>query len=210
MIHLPNSFTMVHSVKGAGTSFANSLLEKISEAEGLICRGYKDFDTTLPAPKGDVTPIGKHSTADHIRDFLGAEAYDRTFSFMVSARNPYDRVVSWYYHCKRVHAADPSRWAEEANVTFDEYMERKLFYPVTLMDMIRGKDGRILVDYVVRFENLVSDFRFIRDRIGLFGANLVRRNVNTKYATDDRAKLTERQRKIVEAHFANELHLFNW
>lgn len=210
MIHLPKVFTMVHSVKGAGTSFANSLLAEVSGEPGLVCRGYKDFDTKLPGARADVPSIGKHSTAEHIRDYLGPDEFDNTFSFMVSARNPYDRVVSWYYHCKRVHAADPARWAEEANATFDEYIERRLFYPVTLTDMIRGKDGRILVDFAVRFDHLVADFRFVRDRIGLFGAKLVRRNINTKFSVDDRLALTKRQRKVVEEHFADELKLFNW
>jgi hypothetical protein len=107
-----------------------------------------------------------HSTALQIRQHLPARVYDSLFKFAF-VRNPWDRLVS-YYHFLLKHPGHRRHRRVSAMDGFREYVlyeierDRILQYP-----MLTDRSGRLIVDFVGRFERLSADFDEIAARLGL-------------------------------------------
>ena len=107
----------------------------------------------------------RHKTALELRDEMGAARWAHCFTFTV-VRNPWDKVVSQYYHrCKtghittaKVKAPDFNSWVRLTYCDQDPdfYNNPKMFMPQT--DWICDEQGNVLVDFVGRFETLEQDF----------------------------------------------------
>ncbi len=154
-------FIFVHIQKTAGISIKNSLFsitgtEKINSSHSFL----KTLDLVSP------------------------EEYFK-FCFV---RNPWDRLVSWWnmMEKKGIHN-DFSKYLLEAK-SFSEFLEKTeiinetldesvtdLGYPKSIsfnqLDYISDSRGKILVDFIGRFENINEDFLKVSKKIG-FDLNL--------------------------------------
>lgn len=114
----------------------------------------------------------QHKTALELRRQVGERRWSDRFSFTI-VRNPWDKVVSHYYY--RV-TTNQTRLGDEP-VGFNEWVQRtygekdpryydnpKMFLPQ--LEWITDEYGRIIVDYVGRFEHLEDEFRRICQIIG--------------------------------------------
>jgi hypothetical protein len=161
-------FLFVHIQKTGGRSLANFLKREIPDAQ--------DF-------------LGTHDHASWARQKLEPE-WSQYFKFAF-VRNPWDRLVSWYtaitqnttllpryqrilrrdkYSRFRQYVLENSTSFEEfiANCTevVDDYDGRKsLSY--NQLDYVTGGDGKIIVDFIGRFENLNHDAGFILRELGI-------------------------------------------
>ncbi len=72
----------------------------------------------------------------------------------------------------------------------------------------QGSPGRILVDFVGRYESLKEDFRYVCSRIGLDGVELIEHG-GTAHA-DYRELYTREMREIVDAHFWLDIRRFGY
>jgi len=106
----------------------------------------------------------EHKTALRKRAELGKEVWKKLFSFAF-VRNPWDRVVSHYHHRLmtnqtglRTDTPGFNAWVQLAyGEKAPEYYDKpKMFMPQWNW-LIDGK-GKLLVDYIGRFENLQADF----------------------------------------------------
>ena len=72
-------------------------------------------------------------------------------------RNPYDRAVSLYHH----HKEKSETFLEFLNRFFtpDSKNHNFLAHKRNQLDFIRDKKGNIILDFVIRFENLNQDFK---------------------------------------------------
>ena len=106
----------------------------------------------------------QHRTAMELVADMGMEQWRNHFSFSV-VRNPWDKVLSHYSYrvlTNQTGMADGhigfTDWVCEAygrkNPTY--YDKPKMFMPQ--VDWISDEQGRILIDYVARFESLQSGF----------------------------------------------------
>lgn len=99
------------------------------------------------------------------------------------ARNPWDRTVSWYHFFKK---------QGKITVTFEEYMNC-LIKGDESIKYIRNLNEQLLivneVDYVLRYENLVEDFKVVQDKVNchvpLIHVNKSQRTKYTDYYTKD-------------------------
>jgi hypothetical protein len=93
-----------------------------------------------------------HQWASDVRRRAGQPTWNESFKFTV-VRNPWDRVVSSYYWQKS-NRGD--------RFTLDQAVERAannwIIYTIR---------NEVAVDHVIRFENLLSDFGDVCDRIGI-------------------------------------------
>lgn len=140
-----------------------------------------------------------HNTAEEARSRLGVETWQRYFRFCVE-RNPWDKVVSAYWF--RFPDGDReglSRFileGEAAGVSdFDRYTA----------------EGELLVDYVVRFENLQGELDALLRKLGLPPVRLPR--VKSGFRKDRRhyrEVLTAEERDRIAREFSREIDLLGF
>lgn len=177
--HLP-AFIFVHVQKTAGTS-----LETFLRAQ------FPDL----------VTWHGKHGHARTGFEEMGIEQWRNHFSFAF-VRNPWDRLVSWYamiqyYRDTLPHDLRNSRtpfqsalWNQvvQHGASFDDFLRRctsvvldqgcKKSFAFNQIDYLTNADGRMLVEFVGRFERLERDARKVFDRLGLGHHTIPHQNVS--------------------------------
>ena len=98
-------------------------------------------------------------------------------------RNPWDRTVSWYNFLKG---------QGKMPISFEEYMDL-IMRGETSAKYIAAVKGQIAfvdnVDYVLRWENLLEDFKVVQDKVNchvpLIHINKSRRTKYTNYYTKD-------------------------
>jgi len=114
----------------------------------------------------------EHKTALEKIEEIGWRRWQRKFTFCV-VRNPWDRIVSHYEYRVQRNVSDLktrpigfAEWVRLAYVDRDPryYNKSKMFMPQS--DWITDADGRVLVDFICRFENLDDDFAEVCRRIG--------------------------------------------
>jgi hypothetical protein len=198
MISLQRRFLFVHIPKTAGNSI-QSVLRDYSEDELVALRkeqdGVERFGLRNPKYK-----IKKHSTLAEYRHALGERQFAELYKF-TCIRNPWDRMVSYYF----TPTQSPERWNRKK---FKEVISRAL----SVADYLRldkgEKDPFENVDYIMRFENLVDDFRTVCKALNISSATLPRYNRSnrehySKYYDDE-------VRDLVRERFAAEIDRFGY
>ena len=196
MISSQKRFLFVHIPKTAGNSI-QSVLRDYSEDELVALRGEQDgverFGLRNPRYK-----IKKHSMLAEYRTALGEAEFANLYKF-TCVRNPWDRMVSYYF--------TPTQNAE----VWDRKKFRKIISSaVSVADYLRldkGKEDPFAnVNYIMRFENLVDDFRAVCAALDISPTNLPQYNRSnrehySKYYDDD-------LRELVRVRFAAEIERF--
>ena len=117
----------------------------------------------------------EHKTAQEKIREIGRERWDKKWTFTF-VRNPWDRVVSHYHHRVKTNQTglgdkhiDFIEWVKRAygsrDVTY--YDKPKMFMPQT--NWITDKEGKVVVDDIMRFENLENDFHKMLKKLGKSG-----------------------------------------
>jgi hypothetical protein len=198
MISFQKRFLFVHIPKSAGNSI-QSVLRDYSEDELVALRSEQDgierFGLRNPKYK-----VKKHSTLAEYRAALGEMEFGNLYKF-TCVRNPWDRIVSYYF----TPTQDTSAW--------DRKKFRKAIVKVLpVADYLRldkgGKDPFANVNYIMRFENLADDFRAVCAALNISPAPLPRYNRSnrehySKYYDDE-------LRELVGARFAAEIERFGY
>lgn len=156
----------------------------------------------------------RHDTALEIRRQIGERRWAKRFSFTI-VRNPWDKVVSHYHY--RVQTDQTGLKAEP--IGFEEWVKRaygdrdpryhdtpKMFMPQS--EWVSDEEGRIIVDFIGRFENLAADFRTICERIGR-RAELPHLK-KSRQGRDYRGAYSDETAEIVGRYFAKDLENFGY
>lgn len=173
----------------------------------------------------------KHCFATDIAEVIGYEQFNKYTTFSV-VRNPFDRLVSWYWMLKlrsfeeenpdiietegdkvnfalidalNQHASD-----FEGFVNLPEDHPNGLFrrFFFNQLDFLTDDTGEITVDHVLRFENLAVDFATFAARQGIAGT-LPHMN-KTPRETDYRHYYNDVTRQIVAERFRRDLEYFDY
>jgi hypothetical protein len=153
-----------------------------------------------------------HTPAIEMQNILGKKDWESLFTFTL-VRNPWDRVLSIYNYRKKVDSI-PHHISFEEYVTGLIYMNEKYFsyygYRYSALDFITGKNGELLVDYIGKFENRVSDLNYISDRIKCksLGALVVQKASvkNTHYSE----YYTPKTKEIIANIYSKDIEKFNY
>lgn len=100
-----------------------------------------------------------HLRAAEVRKVVGDEVWTVYTKFTV-IRNPWDRLVSFYEYARQTGERGGT-----AGRSFEEWVEYRSLFP-KMSPYIMSEEGDILVDYVIRFENLMEDFKQMHERLG--------------------------------------------
>ena len=198
MISFQKQFLFVHIPKTAGNSI-QSILRDYSEDEIVALRGKQDgierFGLRNPNYK-----VRKHSTLAEYRMALGEEQFRSLYKF-ACVRNPWDRMVSYYFR--------PTRDLMSWNRKEFKKMILNVFSVADYLRLAEGEEDPFRnVDYVMRFETLVDDFRHVSAALDIPAASLPQYNRSSR---EHYAKYYDDElRELVRKRFAPEIERFGY
>jgi len=198
MISLQKRFLFVHIPKTAGNSI-QSVLRDYSEDQLIALRKEQDGIERFGL-RSTKYKIKKHSTLNEYHRALGEEQFRDLYKF-TCVRNPWDRMVSYYF----TPTQNPETWNRKK---FREIISKA----VSLADYLRLDNGEgdpfANVDCIMRFENLADEFRAVCSTIGIPPPALPRYNRSSR---DHYSKYYDDElRELVRARFAAEIERFSY
>jgi hypothetical protein len=147
----------------------------------------------------------EHVTAATVKRCLPADFYGAAFKFAF-VRNPYDRIVSRYaYLVNNVRHRDHGRVMRMSFEDFIRWEDRR--NTISQHRYVTDAKGRMIVDFVGRYERLLADFASVCGRLGLT-AELPLTNVSGH--PEYRTYYTSQTRSLVERLCAYDLELFGY
>lgn len=198
MISFQKRFLFVHIPKTAGNSI-QSVLRDYSEDQLVALRKEQDGVERFGLRNAKYK-IKKHSTLAEYRAALGEIQFGNLYKF-TCVRNPWDRMVSYYFTPTQNTAA----WDRKK---FRNVIVKALPVADYLRLHERDNDAFENVNYIMRFENLVDDFRIVCRALGVSPMTLPQYNRSdrehySRYYDDD-------LRELVRARFAAEIERFGY
>ena len=197
MISHEHKFIFVHINKTAGSSIKHSL--RSCPHENL---GHEILSESINKCQGDPDEYFK-------------------FTFV---RNPWDKIVSNYFFrmgfCKRTQKLSFKDWVtnstKKKSPTFDNYSFLYCFAQRPQLDWISDRNGKLLVDFIGRFENLHEDFNIICDRLEIPRQELSYKNKSTLRNPKDHGRkhygelYDDETKEIIEERFAKDIEYFGY
>jgi hypothetical protein len=218
-------FIFIHIPKAAGTSMMEAFR---SAGIALEYDGKGLWDEFGSHPKGaellarfrrnfkiaTLTDFAQqHLPAGVLRELLPEAVWNSYFKFAF-VRNPWALLVSMY-HFLRVHTTTPGHRGLNPDMyelfqrspTFDSYVR---LYPLQLADMsafLCDENGKELVDFVGRYENMEEDFASVCRKIGI---DIALPHVNRSEHAHYRDYYTAETKAIVSRLFARDIERFHY
>jgi hypothetical protein len=139
-----------------------------------------------------------HMPAARIKERVGAKVWRTYFKFCFE-RNPWDKVVSWYYF---------RQW-KDPDMPFDDFV-RTQDLPSDFR--LYSLDGSVAVDFVGRFEQLTTDLARALEQVGIRAPVELTREKGTSRPPGARAQelFTPELDAIVSHTFAREIAEFGY
>jgi len=152
--------------------------------------------------KGKRPKYLNHSSAKHIRKYIGKKIWNSYYKFCV-VRNPWDCFISYYYWRNKI----------EPRPSISEFLESDI--PSRLQKLgidLYTINGRVVVDQICFFENLTDDVEKGRLRCGLPEKLILPRAKGSvrKDRRSYREILNEEQAEKIRKLYSREIDLFGF
>ena len=206
LLSLEKNFIFIHIPKTAGTSITRALRPWCLKPKPTP---WRRLLSRLPVPEApEKANFKQHDRAAWLRRKLPPQFYDGAYKFAV-VRNPFALVVSNYQHLQRKTSRRRRRQAQRWDFkAFLRYLERKnRLARVDQTSWISDRDGKLIVDEVLRFETLAEQFTVLAGRLGLPG-ELPRSNVGAP--VDYRAVYDDEAKAIVRRLYVRDFERFGY
>ena len=206
MISFKHKFIFVHVYKAAGTTVKNVLrpyAKDLSKPQRMVNRLSRRFGGPVWFPPL-VQPARNHATATEYKAYLGEEAYATFFKFAF-VRNPYDWLVSLYEYVRQ----NPKHHHHELylKMSFAEFIAWRCGEARELQNSFVLEDGKIIVDFIGRFENLKADFATALARAGVVGEL---KHLNPSKRRPYREYYDATTQRLVAEAYAEDFELFGY
>lgn len=164
-------FLFVHIAKTGGTSVRAALAPLL----------WQDplFWLTVPCRRlshltghRTVTKFPRHAKIIAAKEMLPHEVFTRLYKFAF-VRNPWDLQVSSYHHLKRERphlVAHVKNFADFLRFKLDPARPYEYHLDTSIemqSDYVKDLSGRVIADFIGRYERLDEDFARVCDRLGL-------------------------------------------
>jgi hypothetical protein len=200
-----NKFIFIHVPKVAGTSIARSLAP-YEDRHWLKKNARRVIRRALPPAKaGRVLArlaIGILPASDLKRLIPGFDDYF-TFSFV---RNPWDLHVSFYHYLCRDRFHPQHKLVR--NMSFEEYVRnRRVLRSFQQHPYVTDSQGRVMIDFLGRYETLTDDFAAICSKIGI---TPTLPHLNKSDRRDYQSYYTDETREIIATLCRRDIELFDY
>lgn len=214
LLSLKYNFLFVHTAKTGGTSVRDALSplrfrDPWYPVQFLCSR--------LSALSGHRLGIKfpRHSKIVAAQEMLPQELFEQLFKF-VFVRNPWDLQVSSFHHIRRERPHLMSHVE-----SFEEFIRWKLdparpyqYHVDTSIDLqsdyVIDLHGKVLVDFIGRYESLHDDFEEACKRIGIKAPELPHKRQAKDRGKDYRSYYTDELAEMVAERFAPDIKLFGY
>ncbi|BAU50348.1 sulfotransferase [Sulfurifustis variabilis] len=166
-----HQFLFVHIAKTGGTS-VRAALAPLLWRDPLFWLAYPCRRLSHLSGHRTVTKFPRHAKIIAAKEMLPHEVFTRLFKFAF-VRNPWDLQVSSYHHLKRerphlvAHVKDFSdfvRFKLDPERSYEYHLDTSIEMQ---SDYVKDLSGRIIVDFIGRYERLEEDFARVCDRLGI-------------------------------------------
>lgn len=215
LLSLKHNFLFVHTAKTGGTSVRAALSRyRYAGIYGPAAFIAHKLDQLTGHRIGAKFP--RHAHAIAAKEMLPRELYDRLFKF-VFVRNPWDLQVSSFHHIRRERPHLMGPYADD----FDGFLRWKLdptrpyqFHIDTSIELQShyavDLNGKVIVDFIGKYERLHDDFDTICKRIGIKTPALPHKREAKDRKKDYRGYYTDETAEMVARHFAKDIELFGY
>jgi len=145
-----------------------------------------------------------HIKAREVRDRVPKDVWDGYYKFTVE-RNPWDKVLSHYHFVRQRY------YKYDKNISFDEYL-KTADLPYNYKKYT-DFEGNILVDRVVRYENLDRELGEVFGRLGVPFEGSLGAQEKSHYRKDRRPYqdvYNEEQKSLVAELFSREINMLGY
>ena len=190
MIDFKQKFIFVHVTKTGGTSVEKALGGKLHDHR--VCRKYQSE--------------------------YGVDIFNHFSSFSI-VRNPWDKIVSHYIylrlHKKSNEVKDPAKDIASIvkDLTFNEWVEKigrgekVAAFPLKHFDYLKV-DGKMVIENIIRFENLEKDFNRICSKLDIKRTKLP--HLNKSHHAHYSNYYNKRTRDIIGKFYEEEVDYFKY
>jgi hypothetical protein len=158
-------------------------------------------------------PKQLHVLSWHLYKKIDRERWNNCFKFAF-VRNPYDRVVSdYHYRCKTNQhnlGSNPlsfKEWVDKTFVECDPFYHNMRFTFMPQIEWLTAPNGKVLIDFIGRFESLEHDFSLICDRLNVKN-RLEHENRSSR--SDFRSYYDDDTYEIITDWYKKDLDYFNY
>jgi hypothetical protein len=208
LISKSKKFLFVHIQKTAGRSFEAVLTENIPDLENFM---------------------GTHDHALWAKEKLSGEW--NNYYKVGFVRNPWDRLVSWYTMIREKGAMtwkkrifgrrrynDLTQYVLSNSNSFEEFIykctdtiddidgRKSILY--NQIDYLSDENGKLIVDFVGRFENIEEDSKKVFENLGFENVSLPHKN-SSKHR-NYRTYYTEETREEVRRRYSRDIDFFGY
>ena len=203
-----HQFIFVHIPKTAGSSITEVLTpvsqcgSKFWLTRWLLRAGVR---SNLVAPLKYRT-YRPHTTARKLQWYLPRRQFQQYYKFAF-VRNPWDWLVSYYHFVMQQPSHRRYRHLKSLG-SFERFLEYECSQKTFLQkNFVTDSQGRLLVDFVGRFENLMEDFAFVCNKVNITGSL---RKRNRSQHRDYRSYYSDRAIELVAQGYAEDIELFGY
>ena len=140
-----------------------------------------------------------------VRNFVGERRFLKSFKF-AGIRNPFDRAISMWKNKNWIHVKSFTEFCHLIRENkYETDMQR--WHVQGLYEHL-VEDKRLLVDHLLRFENLQQDFNVVCDKMGVPPEQLP--HLNKSYRKHYTEYYDDETREIVAEKYAKDIEYFGY
>ncbi|MEN8174891.1 MAG: sulfotransferase family 2 domain-containing protein [Pseudomonadota bacterium] len=207
-------FLFVHIAKTGGTS-VRAALRGLLWRDPLYYVAWPCHRLSHLTGHRIATKFPRHARIIAAREMLPAEYFDGLFKFAF-VRNPWDLQVSSFHHIRRErphllgdHEDFESflRWKLDPDRPYQFHIDTSIQLQ---SDYLVDLHGRLLTNFIGRYENLQEDFVQICENIGVGHLRLPHKRQARDRRSDYRSYYTEETAGLVAGHFKRDIELLDY
>jgi len=171
LLSVKYNFLFVHIAKTGGTS-VRAALAPLRWKDPLYIPQFIASRLSHATGHRIASKLPRHAKIIAAKEMLPQEFFDKLFKFTF-VRNPWDLQVSSWHHLRRErphlveHLPDFEsflRWKLDPDRPYQYHIDTSIEHQT---DYLKDLDGKILVDFIGKYENLQEDFEEACQRIGI-------------------------------------------
>jgi len=214
LLSIKHRFLFVHIAKTGGTSVRASL-QRLRWRDPwywpmLLCSRLSHLSGHRIATK-----LPRHAKVVAAKELLPREFFEELFKFSF-VRNPWDLQVSSFHHIRRERPHYLGghedfegflRWKLDPERPYQYHLDTSIELQT---DYLIDLGGKLVVDFIGRYERLEEDFAEACRRIGIAAPSLAHKRRATDRERDYRGYYRDQTAELVAQHFKRDIELLGY